>query len=473
MKLTSPPAGTDERSPDAGPEATAPPLTRITMRFPRAGAMLVLAGLLLVVNVMHVREYAFFSLFDETQHVDYVLRAADGQIVVQPDDQLRQDTLREAACHGSQRFAFPECGRDRYDAGDFLFRGLNSAAAHTPYYYVATAQAANALSSLPAAPDNLVTWSRFLGTAWLLLGCYLTLRIADLLGVNRRLIVVALVLAAMTPVLLHASTTVNPDATAFAAGALLLLAGVAWERGRSLWLLGLAAFACAAFDPTNSVAVMLLLVYFALRALAPSIGVGDAVPRRERRSYAAAGLVSVVGAIAAVVTWDIVYRLTTDNRHLLALNPTHSDYIVDALRLEWLLGRDAFFHNFPPIFGPVPAVLETMPRAVFTSAGGFLIVGALFAVVMGAKALNERFSALAYAVLAVLLLATPALVVYNYFFGGIYFEIPVRMELSLLPAVALVVAGVCSGRVARVVLVACTAGLYLAALVPLADATLT
>ncbi|MCI0637231.1 MAG: hypothetical protein L0206_25445, partial [Actinobacteria bacterium] len=271
MKLTYAPAATDERSPTAE-VPRAPFLARFSRRFPRALAMLVLAVLLLLVNVMHVKEYAFLSLFDETQHVDYVLRAADGQIVVQPDDELRQDTLREAACHGSQRFDFPECGRDRYDPDDFLWRGLNSAAGHSPYYYFVTAQAANGLSAIPAAPDNLVTWSRLLGTAWLLLGCYLTLRIADLLDVKRGLTVVALLLAAMTPVLLHASTTVNPDATAFAGGALLLLAALAWERGRSLLLLGAAAFACAAFDPTNSVALILVFLYFGLRAIVPSFG---------------------------------------------------------------------------------------------------------------------------------------------------------------------------------------------------------
>jgi hypothetical protein len=474
MKLTYASAGTDERSSSA---ETPPPslLKRFSQRFPRGVAMLVLAGLLLTVNVMHVKDYSFLSLFDETQHVDYVLRAADGQVVIQPDDQLTQATLREAACHGSQTFAFPECGRDRYDAEDFLFRGLNSAAGHSPYYYLVTGQLANAFSAVPGAPDNLVTWARLLGSAWLLLGCYLTLRIADSLGIRRTLAVLALVLVAMTPVLLHGSTTVNPDATAFPSGALVLLACLAWERGRTLWILAAAAFACAAFDPTNSVGLLLVLAYLGLRMTLPSFGVGDSVPqrpipRRAAKSYAAGGLTVIAGGLAAVLTWNIAYRLATDNRHLLELSPTHRPYEVDGLRLEWLVGSDAFFHNFPPIFSAVADVLETMPRALFTSASGFLIVGALFAVIMGARAINERFSALGFATLATLLLATPALVLYNFFIDGTYYEIPVRMELSLLPAVAIVLAGACSGRVARVLLALCAGGLWLAAVVPLADA---
>jgi hypothetical protein len=80
-----------------------------------------------------------------------------------------------------------------------------------------------------------------------------------------------------------------------------------------------------------------------------------------------------------------------------------------------------------------------------------------------------RLRALGLATLAALLLASPALVLYNYISSGTHFFIPTRMLLSLLPAIAVVLASACSGRVARVALAVCAIGAFVAAAVPLAD----
>jgi hypothetical protein len=463
---------------DAELEATPPP----RRRFPRLGAMLVLAGLVLVLNVMHVRDYTFLSLFDETHHIDYLIRGARGQVVLQPADQLTQEALSDAACHGSQIVPFPECGRRHYEADDFVWRGLNAASSHSPYYYVVTGQLARALRVLPTSPDSLVTWGRLLGSAWLLLGCYLTLRAGDLLGLDRTLVVLALVTMVTTPVLLHASTTVNPDAAAFMGGALALFSCLAWERGSSLWLLGAAAFVCAALDPTNSIGLVLVLLYMAVRAAvayarpghsgaagAARVGTEDSPSGRSWMSYLSAGLVVLASAVAAVLSWNIAYVFVADNLHLLDLNPNHQQFVVDSLQVEWLVGREAIFDHFPPLQSVIPEVLDTEPRAVFVSALQLLLVGSLFAVLMRSFA-RDPFSSLGIATFVTLLVAAPVLVVYNLIFEGVYYRIPTRMTLSALPAVGLVLAGACSGRVGRVLLVICAVGLYLSAVVPLAEA---
>ncbi len=283
----------------------------------------------------------------------------------------------------------------------------------------------------------------------------------------------ALVLVIATPVVLHASTTVNPDATAFTVGALVLLAALAWERGGSLWLLGAAAFVCAALDPTNSLALMLVLIFFGLRVLTHS-SPAETEPARNPRSYLGAALVVVGAALLAVFSWNFLYDRLADNQGVLALNPNHSHYLIDGLRLDWLIGREALFGNFPPVYafpnvaGVVPEELQTMPRDIFTAAGGFFMIGAVFAVVMGAIRRIGRFSALAIAILVSLIVASPALILYNYISSDIYFFIPTRMLLSLVPALAIVTAGVCTGRLPRIVLTVCAVGLYLAAVVPLA-----
>jgi hypothetical protein len=171
----------------------------------------------------------------------------------------------------------------------------------------------------------------------------------------------------------------------------------------------------------------------------------------------------------AVFSWRILFDLLADNQELLTLHPNHRHFVVDHFDFEWLVGRDALFDNFPPLFSSVvPDVLRTEPRVLFVSAGGFLVIGALFAVIMGAIQ-GGRLRALGLATLAALLLASPALVLYNYISSGTHFFIPTRMLLSLLPAIAVVLASACSGRVARVALAVCAIGAFVAAAVPLAD----
>lgn len=471
MKLTYPSTQTDEQPPATEPQPESL-LTRLSRRFPRARAMLVLAALVLLVNLMHIRVYNFFSPYDENHHVDYLLRGARGQVVLQADDKMLQESLREYVCHGSQVTPLPECGRDRYRAADTTPFGTNAAAAHSPYYYVATGVTARALAALPATPNSLVTWARVLGSAWLLLGCYLTLRIADLLRIKRVPVVLALVFLAVSPVLLHASTTVNPDASAFACGALALLACLAWERGRPLWMLGAAAFVCVAFDPTNALAIMIVLFYLALRAFRrpPAPDPADDVPARDLRSYAVAAAVVIGAGLMAYLSWSVLYDVLVRDQRLLELNPNHQLFVVDHFEAEWVLSQDALFNNFPPIFGLLANQLEVESYGVMLAAGGFVIIGGLLAIVMTAGSRADRFSTLAIATLAGILLATPALVLYNYVLSDTYFAIPTRMLLSLLGALAVVVGAACSNRAGRVVLGLCAAGLYLVTAYLLAEA---
>ena len=438
--------------------------------------MLVLTVLVLTITLMHIRVYTFFSPYDENHHVDYLLRAASGQVVLEADEPMTQEALREYACHGSQVTVLPECGLDHYRAADSTPRGTNAAAAHSPYYYAITGLPARALAALPLTPNSLVTWARVLGSAWLLLGCYLTLRVAALFRIKYLPVVLALTFLTVSPVLLHASTTVNPDASAFACGALVLLAALAWERGRSLWILGAAAFACAAFDPTNGLGLMLVLLYFGVRAIPrrsrPSTAPDD-VPPRDIKSYLVAAAVVVGAGVVAYLSWKGLYNHLVPDRRALELSPNHRLFEVDHLEAKWLFGQDALFNNFPPIFGLLADPLEKEPYGVMLSAGGFLIIGALLAVVLNPTLETGRFRALAIATLAGVLLATPALVLYNYVSADLYFEIPTRMLLSLVCGLAVVVGGACSGRVGRVALGLCAGGLYLVTAFLLADAIRT
>jgi hypothetical protein len=377
---------------------------------------------------------------------------------------LTQEALREVACRGSQFHGFPPCRPGRYDAEAFAFEGWNQASGHSPPYYVITGIAARALRA--ATPvGGLVAAARMLGAVWLLVGLYLTLRAAELLGVARSPTMLALVLVAAVPSVLHASTTVNPDVAGVVGGAAVLLAALAWERtGRDLIVLGVASFACAALDTTNVFGVAVVLAYLLLRAVSLYRGQGGGHGRHWREYAAPLGVVAG-SAVLAVFGWKIVYSLLSHDVDL-SNHPSRVTFRVDGLGLDLLLGRDTLFAVFPPVDGYIAPVLAKAPYRAFVGAAIVVALGALVATAFRFQ-LTSRLSAIGLATLLALLATPPILAVYNYWSDGLYFPILTRQALSAFPALAIVIAGVASTKMARVLLGTTAVGLYLAAVITL------
>ena len=459
QQVAPPTAGSDE----AGP-ASARSRRPLGRRFPRARIMITLVGLVLVLNLVHVHAYTLISPFDEYAHIDSVARGAHGQVLVQPDDELGQDTLREVACRGSEFTGFPRCRPGQYDPERFVYRGWNQASSHSPYYYVITGTGVRVLRAPPTG-GGIVTWARILGSAWLLVGFYLVVRAAEYLGVRRGPLALVLIMTAAAPAVLHSSTTVNPDAAGIVGGGAVLLAALAWEKGaRSLWALALGAFVCAALDTTNVVGVIVVLGYLGLRAIASYRGdaTGDA---RAGTSYLRALPVVAGSAFAAIFGWKLMYNLLAHNVDL-SNHPSRKLFDVDTLDIGTVLGRDTVFGIFPPLDGYVPSVLDNAAYLAFVSAAVLVVTGALLAVSFRLK-LSDPLSTLGLATLVALLVSAPVLVLYNYFADGLYFPILTRQALSAVPAVALVTASMASFKVGRAVLAIVALGLYVSAVATL------
>src|SRR6266511_2787444 len=190
--------------------------------------MLLLTLAVLVLVVATSRTESRVSAVDEREHIDHLIRAAHGDV---PRDgvTLSQETLHELCSRGSEYIEWPRCKPGRLDPADYAVGGVN-VAADTPFYYLVTGPAARLLRAISPGWESLVTWGRVLGAAWLLAGFYLILRIGDRLDVPRWHLASALVLVAALPIVLTASTTVTPDASAIVVGAGGLLAALTWER---------------------------------------------------------------------------------------------------------------------------------------------------------------------------------------------------------------------------------------------------
>lgn len=452
-------------------------------RFPRAKAMLVLTAAVLVLNVPTLRVVSQVSKIDEREHIDHLVRGSHGEIG-RHGETLRQETLRELCRRGSEIHAYPPCRAGELDPTDYAIGGGNVDPAGS-LYYLPTGLTARFLRALPVGSDSLVTWGRLLGSAWLLVGFYLALRVGDRLRLDRRFLVVALVLAAAVPTQLHAATTINPDATSFAAGAGALLAVLAWERGsRGLWILGAAAVGAMLLDESNGVGILVALLYLAYRGVALLLErTGD--DRRTSREYGVAVVVLAAATILTVTGWEALRDAVQDpiprgerisfsdtsEEERAALDPTRVSSDVDELRIETIANAGELFSILPPVVDVAPPerrldTFEAVWYRVFERAVLLLMVGVLLAVVFRAR-LGSRISALGLATLTGLIVAPVLIHLYNWFEHG-YFEPAVpRFGLSALPAVVVLVAAVARQPVARVVLVGLTAGLYLTALTTL------
>lgn len=452
-------------------------------RFPRVKAMLVLTAAVLALNVPTVRVASEVSKLDEREHIDHLVRGSQGEIG-RHREVLRQETLRELCRRGSEIHAYPPCSAGELDATEFAIGGGNIAPPGS-VYYLPTGLTARFLRALPVGGDSLVSWGRLLGSVWLLGGFYLALRIGDLLRLDRRVVAVALVMAAAIPTQLHAATAINPDVSAFAAGAVVLLAALVWERGsKGVWVLGVAAAVAMLLDDSNGVGVLVALLYLGCRGLARRLGRTDE-DRRTTSQYCLALVVTLVIAVVSVAGWSALRDVVQDpipqadrisfadatDEERARLDPTRERLDVDHLRIETIANARELFAMFPPVVDVAPpdrrlSTFEAVWYRVFERAVLFVLVGVILAVVFRAT-LRDRVSALGIATLTGLLVAPVLIHLYNWFEYG-YFEPTVpRFGLSALPVVVLLAAAMARRPVARAVLVALTGGLYLTALTTL------
>lgn len=397
--------------------------------------MFVIMAVVVPVTVLHVRSFTQISPIDELMHIDSLIKSSRPGLV-RMSQTFDQEAMAEAACRRHPIDPLPACGATPYQPDQFSWEGRNLASTHSPYYYLVSGLTARALRALSQGA-SLVTSARLLGSAWLLGAFAVLVGLRRRFGFNGRGLVAASSLVALSPSVLHASTTVNPDATAMLAGALVAAAMLQWDStGRGVLAVGLAAMVAVALDPSNMLGVLAGCAFIVLRAF-----VGPD-PRAvwPRLGGAIRPLLAAVagGAMSIVAQARLVGLLGVED-----FSGSHQQELFGVARFpagDFWSGR-TFLALVPPSRGYIPPVLtDSIYRPLAAAAAVATVAALLFITVRSAP--RTRAWALATAALVTMVVGGPLIVVVNYVGNRWYFEVPARYGLSTLPLAIAAIASV-------------------------------
>lgn len=398
-----------------------------------APALAIMASAAVVVSA-HVAAYRPLSPFDEGVHFDYAYKVARGELV-HKGETIGQVAMREMSCRSVDLtgLVLPPCMQGTYSPQDFPNRGYNSADIHTPLYYAASGLVGRVLHSTGIV-ESPVTATRLPGILWFGLGLLTVWYLGKEAGVATGPLAVVVTLVAVSPPLVHATATVNNDATALAAGGVLGLLTLRWERGAApLWLLGLAALVGVTLKSTNIIAVVLCAIYLLLRR-------GRGV-EEDRKSPWPAIAVLMGSAAAAVLAWTAIHGAMAEP----VVTPLDRRFEAAGLGLVDFLGPITSLVS--PVSYGLPT-REVLAGATFGAVGGVLgalmIAASIFPLMRGS--LSERREHLSASAGLTILTGGFLFTLGYLLLLGEAIGVSPRYGFSLMPALAVAVAAALTSR---------------------------
>lgn len=344
----------------------------------------VLLGLLAVVVgilVFQIRDHPRFSRVDELQHFDYVLNSPSAGVRV--GQQYGLEAMKVVACRGIDlpgaepgSPGLPDCGDPIPDPSLSHSNGYNTAYLHTPVYYSVTALLGEAVLRIPGVDSSLVAY-RLVGAAWLAAGLSVIWYAMGLVGVGTWGRAALVGLLGVSPVVIHASAFLNPDATALLGGGLLLLALLKWELGLwPWWGVPVASTLAVLLKLTNAIAVGVLLAYLALRFWQQTRVPEQRQVRIRAREQTLAMCTSFAVTLGSVLAWRLWqgHRQLVEERSLpIFAGDRHDSFQWASLDDQLRAVVTPFREQWVP---------EGLPRSVLVPLGGVADIGLL--VLLGA-----------------------------------------------------------------------------------------
>lgn len=424
--------------------------------------MLVIVSLSVLIVSLHVWTYTKVSPIDEFSHIDVLARASRLELV-EVGERVGETAMREEACRRLDRpDPIPSCDTPTLSPQSFQERGESTAASKFPVYHFVTGIPARFMTTVLPDVSSIVTTARLFGGLWLGAALFMTWLVMRELGVGRWAAVSSLAILGSTPVVLHASSIVNADATLLLGGSALLWAVLRWER-RSLaaWVPLAIAVVALLTELTNLLGVAVVAAYLAARALrreremppdgvdASSATASAVFPYRTTRQLVIGAATLAALATAAVWAFPRLHQAVigaapppaaTDPpaAEVLALRHVPEEIRVGPVEPNQIAGEVGALVT--PVRRPfVPSFLAGAVTTVLIAVTDWLLLGAAVGAALRSEG-GSRIEALAVAALLVMILGGPALALDNAR-RDVFFAIPPRFGLPLLPALAALLAG--------------------------------
>ena len=398
------------------------------------------------------------SRIDEPTHADYAYRIAHFEVPVKGSP-IAQEIRNIWSCMGQERYTLPPCGVNSRP-WQFPYDGENYNWSHPPLYYAIVGLPARAIDAI--TPLNFVESARLTVIAWLAGGMLMLYVALRRWRVDPAVAMIAPLLMMTFPRVLHASTTVNPDAVAPLAGALALwLAAKLFLEDSQDWVLPMVFTGLVGMTKFISV-----IPFVALAVLAMARAIRDRGFRGLRRSDWLLPLAIGGAIVVPYLLWQ-AYQAPRGNAFwenpLVGINTRDvrglpgSEWI-ETLFLGFNLASDYYIQ--PPLD---IALLVTWTRLL-----NVLVVGAMFATVV-AFAKEPARRSLGWLLMVGVVLYPLAVQIQAYGTPGIpqYFPNPTgRYGLALIPgAIACLVMAATKAGYRRLLYLLTIAGLVVVVVV--------
>lgn len=427
------------------------------------------AGLVAV----HVESYPRLSPIDELSHLDYMYRAPT---VLAPGDKVEQEAMHEQACRGVDAEGFDpiRCSRKTvYDPDIYQEKGYNTAATNTPIYYTATRGVAEAIKALTPTGSLFVS-GRLASGFWLLLGLLLTFVAGRRAGIAAAPLLAVLALLPASPAILYPSATVTPDAMGLLAGAVVVLAALAWERRPDRWRTALLALVCILvplIKLTNIVVVAALVLYLVLNRRRQTLdrsttGTADSTAQATTDAEHDTSpvitaprrwITAIVVGAAALVTSAAWIVISNSRNHADPDDVPDMAVRFAVTEFPWNGLLDSSLVMVQPLSSPWVSVGDQSLLFASTTIVSLVLLGGTLAAALFSSS-TPRVTVLARSLVAAAVLVSLGLVTMGYVTANQYFALPARYGIALIAPMVLVSASLLRTRSSVVIVasVACT-----------------
>ncbi len=312
------------------------------------------------------------SRIDEPTHADWAYQIAHFQIPAQGAE-IAPEIRDIWACMGQERYQLPDCGTS-VPAWRFPYKGQNYNFSHPPLYYAIVGIPARAVAAV--TPLNFVEAARLSGIGWLASGMFMLFVALRRWRVDPAVSIVAPLLLISFPRVLHASTTVNPDAVSTLAGAIALwLAAKIFLEKSEDWVLP--AVLAGLVGLTKYITT---IPFIALAVLVIARALRDRGLRRLTRLDVLFPAVMALAIIVPYLAWQTLQASRGDPNWLNPLVGLNTRNVVGLPGSEWIGTLFLGFNLASDYYIQPPldiALLVTWTRLL-----NVLVIGAMFAIVV-------------------------------------------------------------------------------------------